>query len=76
MSRRHAELGHPLMFDETCGLCGNQLFWWRSRSGYQVCMTCHPDPLAALEILARRGKPGLVQHVQAWTRASSYLVDL
>jgi hypothetical protein len=54
------------MFDDTCGVCGNQLFWWRSRSGYRVCMTCHPDPLAALEILARRGRPGMVQQVQAW----------
>jgi hypothetical protein len=55
------------MLGDTCGVCGNQLFWWRSRSGYRVCMACHPDPLAALEILARRGQPGMVQRVQAWT---------
>jgi hypothetical protein len=54
------------MWDDTCSVCGNQLMWWRSRSGYRVCMPCNPDPLAALEILARRGKPGLVQQVQAW----------
>jgi hypothetical protein len=51
--------------DETCH-CGNRLLWWRSRSGYRVCMTCCPDPLRALEILARRGRPGLVQQVQSW----------
>jgi hypothetical protein len=76
MPRRPAELGHPLIFAETCGVCDNQVFWWRSRSGYQICMACSPDPWAALEVLARRGKPGLIQHVQAWTRASSYLIDL
>jgi hypothetical protein len=54
------------MFDDTCSVCGNQLLWWRSRSGYRVCMTCNPDPVTALETLARRGKPGLVQQVQGW----------
>lgn len=54
------------MFDDTCGLCGNQLFWWRSRSGYRVCMKCNADPFDALETLARRGQPGLVQQVQLW----------
>jgi hypothetical protein len=59
------------MFDETCSVCGNQRFWWRSRSGYLVCMRCHPDPFDALETLARRGKPGLVQQVQAWALRSN-----
>jgi uncharacterized Zn finger protein (UPF0148 family) len=54
------------MFDDTCSMCGNQLFWWRSKTGYRVCMVCDPDPLAALETLARRGTPGLVRRVQAW----------
>jgi hypothetical protein len=59
------------MFDDTCGRCGNSLFWWRSRSGYRVCMHCCPDPLDALEVLARRGMPGLAQEVRAWRHGDS-----
>jgi hypothetical protein len=44
-----------MSWDETCSRCGNDLLWWRSRSGYRVCMRCCPDPLSALETLARRG---------------------
>ena len=44
-----------MSWDDTCSLCGNDLLWWRSRTGYRVCMRCYPDPLGALEILARRG---------------------
>jgi hypothetical protein len=50
---------------ETCH-CGNNLFWWRSKTGYLVCMRCAPHPYTALEVLARRGKPGLVRVVQSW----------
>jgi hypothetical protein len=49
---------------ETCGRCGNELFWWRSRSGYRVCMCCARDPLHALEVLAQR-LPGGVKLVQS-----------
>ncbi len=41
--------------------------------GYRVCMQCHPDPCTALEILARRGKPGMVQEVQAWWRSCVWI---
>jgi hypothetical protein len=58
--------GTAVSWDETCSRCGNSLLWWRSRSGYRVCMVCCPDPLAALETLARRGAPGLVMQVQRW----------
>jgi hypothetical protein len=44
-----------MSWDDTCSRCGNNLFWWRSRSGYWVCMRCHDDPLGALQILARYG---------------------
>jgi hypothetical protein len=54
---------------DTCGVCGNDLFWWRSKVGnYLVCMRCAPDPVQALELLARRGPPGLIRRVQAWTQ--------
>src|SRR5262245_7053124 len=48
---------------DTCH-CGNSLFWWRSRSGYRVCMRCCRDPLGALETLGRR-IPGGVQRVKS-----------
>jgi hypothetical protein len=48
-----------------CGVCGNQLLWWRSRSGLRVCMRCYQDPFSALETLSRR-IPGGVQQVQLW----------
>ena len=50
---------------ETCH-CGNDVLWWRSKTGYQVCMRCTPDVFQALEVLARRGRPGLVREVQSW----------
>jgi hypothetical protein len=54
---------------ETCGVCGNDRFWWRSKSGYQVCMRCARDAFAALELLARR-RPGAVPQVQRWREQS------
>jgi hypothetical protein len=33
---------------------------------YKVCARCAADPCQALEILARRGRPGLVREVQSW----------
>jgi hypothetical protein len=66
MPRRHVELGQPLLYAETCGVCDNQIFWWRSRSGYQVCMVCDRDPFQALETLARRGAAGTVARVRTW----------
>jgi hypothetical protein len=73
---RHQRLGMPrcsstpwigaMSWDETCSLCNNSTRWWKSRSGYLVCAICHPDVLFALETLARRGRPGLVEHVQGW----------
>jgi hypothetical protein len=52
---------------ETCGVCDNSLFWWKSKvGGYQVCMRCAPTPFQALELLARRGHPGLITRVQSW----------
>jgi hypothetical protein len=55
-----------MAWDETCGRCGNSLLWWRSRSGYRVCMVCCRDPFEALEVLARRGPPGTVERVRRW----------
>jgi hypothetical protein len=55
-----------MSWDDVCGVCGNDQFWWTSKSGYKVCMRCCPDPYSALEVLARRGKPGLVKVVQGW----------
>ena len=55
-----------MSWEDTCGVCGNTLFWWRSKSGVRVCMVCNEDPLLALETLARYGRPGLVQEVQSW----------
>jgi hypothetical protein len=52
-------------WDNACSCCGHDVLWWRSRSGDQVCVRCAADPLAALEILARRGRPGLVKEVQS-----------
>jgi hypothetical protein len=37
-------MGAWISWDETYGICGNRLLWWRSRSGFRVCMTCCPDP--------------------------------
>jgi hypothetical protein len=53
------------MSAEACGVCGNTLFWWRSRSGYLVCMRCCPDPWGALETLGRR-VPGGATQVHGW----------
>jgi hypothetical protein len=55
-------------WEDVCGGCGNDnaALWWRSRFGYKVCLVCCPDPYTALETLARRGTPGLVQRVQGW----------
>jgi hypothetical protein len=50
---------------ETCSLCGNETLWWTNRLAYKVCMRCAADPLAALEVLARR-VPGGVQRVRSW----------
>lgn len=55
---------------ETCTRCGNSLLWWRSKTGYLVCMVCCRDPLEALEVLARRESPAAVRQVQAWRQAS------
>jgi hypothetical protein len=60
-----------MAWEETCSRCENTLLWWRSRTGYRVCMVCGPDPFTALEILARRGMPGLVQRVQGWWHEST-----
>ena len=38
----------------SCPLCGSNR-WWYSRMGQCVCMRCCPDPLQALEVLAREG---------------------
>jgi hypothetical protein len=38
----------------SCPLCGSNR-WWHSRTGQRVCMRCCPDPLQALEVLAREG---------------------
>jgi hypothetical protein len=59
-----------MSWEDTCGVCGNDLLWWRSRSGYRVCMVCARDPLEALEVLARRGRPGAIRMVQGWRAAS------
>jgi hypothetical protein len=32
---------------DTCSRCGNDRLWWRSRSGYLVCLVCARDPLEA-----------------------------
>jgi hypothetical protein len=37
-------LEETMVWEETCGRCGNDLFWWRSRSGYRVCMRFVPTP--------------------------------
>jgi hypothetical protein len=37
-----------------CPRCGGRR-WWPSRTGQRVCMRCRPDPLQALESLAREG---------------------
>jgi hypothetical protein len=55
-----------MRWGETCSRYGNALWWWRSRTGYRIGMACCPDPFSALETLARRGAPGLVQQVQRW----------
>jgi hypothetical protein len=50
---------------EQCGICGNLLIWWRSKSGYRVCMRCHPQALSALACLGRR-VPGGAALVERW----------
>jgi len=57
---------------ETCGVCGNTLLWWRSKSGYRVCMICARDPMAALEVLARRASPAAVTRVQTWRQSVNH----
>jgi hypothetical protein len=57
-----------MSWDDTCGICGNTLFWWPSKSGYRVCAVCSPDPLGALETLGRR-VPGGAKLVQWWRQA-------
>jgi hypothetical protein len=59
------------MWDDACSRCGNALLWWRSRTGYRVCMTCTPDPLEALAVLARRAGSDAVQQVQRLRGASA-----
>jgi hypothetical protein len=54
---------------DQCSRCGNLLLWWKSRSGYRVCMNCCRDPLEALEVLARRASLLAVQRVQRWRQA-------
>jgi hypothetical protein len=56
---------------ETCARCGNTLWWWRSRHGYRVCMVCAKDPMAALEVLARRAGAQEVYQVRAWQAATA-----
>ena len=52
---------------DTCSLCDGTRFW-PSKSGYLVCYTCHPDPLAALVILARRGSVGAIRRAEGWVQ--------
>jgi hypothetical protein len=56
---------------ETCSRCGNDRLWWRSRTGYLVCMVCARDPLDALETLARRASTAVVRRVQTWRQAAT-----
>lgn len=66
------------LYEEICSRCGNALLWWRSRSSYRVCMVCARDPLEALEVLARRGRPGAITQVQGWRAAagcSTHMVE-
>ena len=61
---------------ETCSVCGNDLYWWRSRCfDYRVCMRCSADPLQALEVLARRGPPGLIKRVQSWRLQDAEILE-
>jgi hypothetical protein len=64
-----------MSWEETCGVCGNTGRWWRSRSNYMICMICHPDPCQGLEVLARRGAPGLVKRVQGWRLHEAPIAD-
>ena len=58
-----------------CGVCGRQR-WHRSRvrdsrgEVLLVCQLCHPDPVDALEVLARREGPAMVARVQGWREAA------
>jgi hypothetical protein len=51
---------------EICGRCANTGRWWRSKTGYMVCMVCTPDVWDALEVLARRQGAGAVAQVKRW----------
>jgi hypothetical protein len=59
-----------MRWTETCSVCGNDRLWWRSRSGYLVCMVCCRDPLAPLAVLARRASTAAVTRVQTWRQAA------
>jgi hypothetical protein len=53
------------MAGEVCGVCGQDGWWWRSKTGERVCLKCWPHCMDALEVLARR-RPGGVKRVQSW----------
>jgi hypothetical protein len=53
---------------DTCSLCDGTRFW-PSRFNYKVCMTCCPDPLEALIILARRSGATAVKRAERWAAA-------
>lgn len=55
---------------DTCGICDGTRFW-PSKSGYKVCYTCNPDPLAALVILARRGSVGAIRRAERWAKVET-----
>jgi hypothetical protein len=61
-----------MSYAETCSVCLNQTRWWRSKTGYQVCAVCSVTPFEALEILARRGPPGLIKTVQGWWKGQDF----
>jgi hypothetical protein len=57
-------------WEDTCSLCNRSRFW-PSKSRYFVCAICHPDPLQALAILARRGRPGVIRRAQRWAQVTT-----
>jgi hypothetical protein len=64
-------VSHELVnWADTCGLCDGTRFW-PSKSGYKVCFTCHPDPLQALIILARRASVGAIRRAERWAQVEA-----